>query len=34
MDFNITEESAALMPMKGTTTGADLYEEVKKVQSQ
>jgi hypothetical protein len=24
MEFNITEESAALMPMKGTTTCADL----------
>jgi hypothetical protein len=30
-DFNITEELAASMPMKGTTTGVGLYEEVKKV---
>jgi hypothetical protein len=28
MLFNITEELAALMPMKGTTTGADMYENV------
>jgi len=30
MEFNITEESAVLMPVKGATTAADLYEEVKK----
>jgi hypothetical protein len=24
--FSVTEELAALMPMKGTITGADLYE--------
>jgi hypothetical protein len=28
MEFSITE---TLMPMKGTTRGVDLYEEVKKV---
>jgi hypothetical protein len=25
-ELNITEELAGLMPMKGTTTGADFYE--------
>jgi hypothetical protein len=30
VEFNITEESAALMPMKGKTTGTNLYEEVRK----
>jgi hypothetical protein len=30
-EFNTTEKSAALMPMKGKTTGANLYEEVGKV---
>jgi len=33
MEFNITEELAVLMPMKKTTTGAYLYEEVKVLQS-
>jgi hypothetical protein len=32
MDFNITEELVALKPMKGTTEGANLYEEVEKMQ--
>jgi len=31
MAFTITEEVAALIPMKGTSTGADLHEEVKNV---
>jgi hypothetical protein len=31
MEFNITEELGALMPMTWTTTGEDLYEKVKKV---
>jgi hypothetical protein len=31
MEFNITEEVAALIAMKGTSTGADLYEEARKV---
>jgi hypothetical protein len=31
MEFNITEELAAFMRMKGTTTGADLCEYAKKV---
>jgi hypothetical protein len=31
MDFHITEELAALMIMKETTTGVDVYEEVSKV---
>jgi hypothetical protein len=30
MDLNITEELAASVPVKGSTTGADLFEEVKK----
>jgi len=31
MAFNITEELAALILMKRTTTGGDLYEEIRKV---
>jgi len=31
MKFNITEDLAALMPMKRTATGEDLYEQVNKV---
>jgi hypothetical protein len=30
MEFSVTEELAALMPMKGTTTGADICEDIKK----
>jgi hypothetical protein len=30
MEFHFTEELAALMPMTGSTAGADLYEIVKK----
>jgi hypothetical protein len=33
MEVNITEELAAVMTMKGKTTGAKLYEEAKKVLS-
>jgi len=29
MEFNVTEELAALVPTKGTATDADLHEEVK-----
>jgi hypothetical protein len=31
MEFNKAEELAAFMPMRGTSTGADLYEDVKKM---
>jgi len=31
MEFNMTEELAALMSVKGTTTDADLHEGVRKV---
>jgi hypothetical protein len=31
MEFNVTEQLAAIMPMKGTATGADLYDEVTKM---
>jgi hypothetical protein len=31
VEFSITEDSAALMPMKGKTRGADLYEEARRV---
>jgi hypothetical protein len=31
MELKITDNVAALMPLKGAITGADLYEEVKKV---
>jgi hypothetical protein len=29
MEFNTAQELAALMPIKGTTMGPELYEEVK-----
>jgi 2-keto-3-deoxy-L-rhamnonate aldolase RhmA len=31
VNFNTTGDIAALMPMQGTTTGADLYDSVQKV---
>jgi hypothetical protein len=31
MEFSMTEELSTLMPMKGTTKGADLYKEMKKM---
>jgi len=33
IEFSVSKKLYALMPLKGAATGADLYEEVEKVQS-